>query len=67
MARSVNGGLHIGDYHRETRHLTAEQHAKGGLPNDDTQLARIALVAYGGRRQLKRATNKPRINAGLIA
>jgi uncharacterized protein YdaU (DUF1376 family) len=47
--------IHIGDYHRETQHLTAEQHGayvllqmaywtKGGLPDDDAQLARIASM-----------------------
>ncbi len=45
--------IHIGDYHRETRHLTTEQHGaylllgmeywtKGSLPDDDVLLARIA-------------------------
>jgi uncharacterized protein YdaU (DUF1376 family) len=47
--------LHIGDYLRETRHLTAEQHGgyllllmeywtKGCLPDDDALLARIASM-----------------------
>lgn len=45
--------IYIGDYHRETRHLTAEQHGgyllllmeywtRGALPDDDAQLARMA-------------------------
>ena len=61
--------IHIGDYHRETRHLTAEQHGgylllgmeywtKGSLPDDDAQLARIAGMSKAQWRR-----NRPTIQA----
>jgi uncharacterized protein YdaU (DUF1376 family) len=61
--------LHIGDYFRETRHLTTEQHgaylllifeywSKGCLPDDEAQLARIA-----GFSAAKWRANKPVIQA----
>lgn len=48
--------LYIGDYQADTRHLSAVQHGgylllimhywqRGGLPDDDSQLARIACMA----------------------
>jgi uncharacterized protein YdaU (DUF1376 family) len=61
--------IRIGDYHRETRHLTAEQHGgylllgmeywtKGSLPDDDDQLARIAGMSKAQWRR-----NRPTLQA----
>jgi uncharacterized protein YdaU (DUF1376 family) len=58
--------IYIGDYHRKTRHLTAEQHggyllllmeywSRGSLPDDDAQLARMAGMT-GARWHRNRAT-----------
>jgi uncharacterized protein YdaU (DUF1376 family) len=54
----------IGDYLKDTRHLTLEQHgaylllifeywSKGGLPDDDAQLARIVGISPAKWRKLR--------------
>jgi uncharacterized protein YdaU (DUF1376 family) len=54
----------VGDYLKETRHLTTEEHGaylllimqywvKGGLPDDDSQLARIVNLSLPKWKKLR--------------